>query len=79
LVCHSDIAAQETLNSAYDEAHKEMLEFTPGNDTRSKCLYCHQDVDLLQHSAGNLRKNVAVEVCDVCHGPNGPGKQFYQE
>jgi mono/diheme cytochrome c family protein len=32
----------------------------------------------VQGSAGNIRKQVDATLCAMCHGPAGPGNQFYQ-
>lgn len=83
LVCHSDIAEGESLNANYPEIHVKMLDYASGDDIQEKCIVCHSNTDLLQHSAANIRRNVDVEKCAVCHGKKGVAagkstKQFYQ-
>ena len=80
LSCHSEILTEESLDPSIPTAHNAMLPETPGETTQAKCVYCHTRTDILQHSAGNIRRNVAVATCDLCHGPSGPStKQYYQE
>lgn len=49
-----------------------------GKKTDKKCLYCHENTDLTEHSAGNLRRNVDVTLCYYCHAKGGIGKEFYK-
>lgn len=79
LSCHSDILEEGSLNPNIKAAHQAMIGHTPGASTEDKCVYCHASVDILQHSAGNIRKNVSAATCDVCHGPGGTGTQYYQK
>lgn len=79
LSCHSDILEESSLNPNIESAHQAMMDQTPGQTTEAKCVYCHASVDILQHSAGKIRKNVAAATCDVCHGPDGPGRQYFQK
>lgn len=79
LSCHSDILEETSLNPNIEPAHQAMLSATPGETTQAKCVYCHASTDLSQHSAGNLRKNVSAATCDLCHGPAGPGPQYFQQ
>jgi mono/diheme cytochrome c family protein len=57
-----------------------MFDFAPGKPRDDKqCIWCHKTVDLVQGSADNMiRKQVDPTLCAVCHGPDGPGKPFYQ-
>lgn len=81
--CHADILTQKSLNPSIPNAHVAMLPFTPGNRDR-KCVWCHRSVDLVQGSTllgkskSNLRKGVNMTLCTLCHGPSGPGNQFFQ-
>ncbi len=81
--CHADILTQKSLNPSIPNAHVAMLPFTPGNRDR-KCVWCHRSVDLVQGSTrfgkskSNLRKGVNMILCTLCHGPSGPGNQFFQ-
>jgi cytochrome c553 len=61
-----------------------MIVFTPGIKDDDKCVWCHRSVDLTrgtqrrENSSGTLRKHVDVALCALCHGPSGPGIQFYK-
>jgi len=85
--CHADIPKAQSLNlSIALAAHVAMFDFAPGKPGDDKqCVWCHQTVDLVEGSAGNLRKQVDATLCAMCHGPidrNGPSgktvKKFYQ-
>jgi hypothetical protein len=84
--CHADIPKAESLKpSVAPAAHVAMFDFAPGKPGDDKqCIWCHRTVDLVQGSAGSLRKQVDATLCTLCHGPsdrNGPSglvKQFYQ-
>ncbi len=78
LECHAAIPSATSLDPTIEAAHPVMLSSTPGEDTEEKCVFCHRSVDLLQFSAGNLRRHVAATLCSVCHGPAGPSRQLYQ-
>lgn len=74
--CHSSVLKGTELDSSVTSAHATMIQHVPNG----RCTYCHSTVDLLQGSAGNLRRQVSVTTCDACHGPNGPStKQYYQK
>ena len=84
--CHADIAKAQSLEPTIPAAHVAMFDFAPGKPGDDKqCIWCHRTVDLVQGSAGNLRKQVDATLCAMCHGPidrNGPSgktvKKFYQ-
>jgi hypothetical protein len=83
--CHADIPKAQSLEPSIPAAHVAMLDFAPGKPADDKqCRWCHLSVDLVQGSAGNLRKQVDATLCTLCHAPldgNGPPgtvKQFYQ-
>ena len=85
--CHADIPKAQSLNPSIAlAAHVAMFDFAPGKPGDDKqCVWCHQTVDLVEGSAGNLRKQVDATLCAMCHGPidrNGPSgktvKKFYQ-
>ena len=78
LDCHAAIPSATSLDPTIEAAHPVMLSSTPGEDTEEKCVFCHRSVDLLQFSAGNLRRHVDVTLCSVCHGPAGPSRQLSQ-
>ena len=77
--CHADIRNAQSLDPSIPNVHVAMFDFAsgkPGDD--KQCIWCHRTVDLVQGSAGNIRKQVDATLCTMCHGPAGPGKQFYQ-
>jgi len=83
--CHADIRTRVSLNPGIPDAHVAMLPFSagePGDDLQ--CAWCHRTVDLIQAAAtpvdarASLRKHVDARMCALCHGPAGPGTQFYQ-
>ena len=76
--CHKSILSEQSLNPSFSTAHVIMLPQTPGENTDVKCRWCHQTVDLRQKSAGNLRRQVDVTLCALCHGSFGVETQFYQ-
>lgn len=84
LDCHADILSAQSLDPEILNAHLAMIPFAPGEDDKDTCVVCHRTVDLEQavqsaeKSKGNLRRHVNVTFCTMCHGPAGPGKQFYQ-
>lgn len=83
--CHADIHTGQSLDPMIPDAHVAMLPFAPGRTNSDKqCAWCHRSVDLVQAAGSaftlenNLRKRVDARTCTLCHGPAGPGKQFYQ-
>lgn len=78
LECHAAVTNATSLDPVIEAAHPVMLSSTPGEDTEDKCVFCHRSVDLQQFSAGNLRRQVDVTLCSVCHGPSTPSRQLYQ-
>lgn len=85
LACHGDIMKRTTLNPRIKEAHAAMIPFLPDYDTKigvtnATCASCHAKVDVVQHSAALIRKNVDVGSCEGCHGRSGPAnKKFYAD
>lgn len=80
--CHGDMTSETTLNPNIQGIHPHMMPFTPGYEgkiTNELCVTCHTNVDFVEESAGNLRRNVAVEQCVPCHTPAGPGKELYRQ
>jgi len=82
--CHADIRNGQSLDPLIPNVHVAMFDFAPGKPGDDKqCIWCHRTVDLVQGSAGNIRKQVDATLCAMCHGPfdrNGPSgtvKQFY--
>jgi hypothetical protein len=86
LECHAGILSEQSLDTEIEPAHIAMFDFAPGKPGDNKqCIWCHQTVDLVQGSAGSLRKQVDATLCAMCHGTidrNGPSggtvKKFYQ-
>jgi hypothetical protein len=84
--CHADIRNAQSLDPSIPAAHVAMFDFAPGKPGDDKqCAWCHRTVDLVQGSAGDIRKQVDATLCAMCHGPidrNGPSgkmvKKFYQ-
>ncbi len=77
--CHADIRNAQSLQPSIPNVHVAMFDFAPGKPGDDKqCIWCHKTVDLVQGSAGNLRKQVDATLCTMCHGPAGPGKPFHQ-
>jgi cytochrome c5 len=83
--CHAAVHSRETLDPNIPSAHVAMFDFAPGKPgDKKQCVWCHRSVDLTQatqsegKSKGNLRRRVDMAVCGLCHGPSGPGPQFYQ-
>ncbi len=78
--CHVGILVEESLDPSILTAHTSMLFETPGEKDNEKCGWCHRTVDLVQGSAGNLRKQVKADLCAVCHGDDfGEAKRYYQK
>jgi hypothetical protein len=91
--CHASIPQAQSLESSIaPAAHVAMFDFAPGKPGDDKqCIWCHRTVDLVQGSAGNLRKQVDATLCTLCHGApprevinnkeperSATAKQFYQ-
>lgn len=83
LGCHGDIMKRTTLNRKIKDAHAAMVPFAPGYDSRKGvtnevCVSCHEQSDLVQQSAAQIRRNVSVDLCLACHGKSGPAsRKFY--
>lgn len=82
LSCHAGVLTEETRDPRILSFHQAMMPFTPGynpahgpND--KVCVQCHRFVDVVQDSAGALRKQVDPALCALCHGPSGPGPVYY--
>ena len=83
--CHGDVHSAQSMDPAIPAAHVAMFPFAPGKPGDDKqCIWCHRSVDLTagtqreEKADGNLRKRVDIVACVLCHGPQGPGTQFYQ-
>ncbi len=82
--CHEGILSRVSLDRNKEDvhnipAHIATIEYEVGKKTDKRCIYCHENTDVLTHSAEAIRQNVDPELCANCHGPKGPGKQFYQD
>ena len=75
LDCHADILSAQSLDPSISNVHVAMFDFAagkPGDD--KQCIWCHRTVDLAQgtqskeKSRGNLRRQVDVTLCTLCHG-----------
>ncbi len=83
LKCHADVMKRRTSNAKIKDAHAAMVPFAPGYNakagaTNEVCVSCHANVDVLQHSAAQIRKEVSVTICAGCHNAAGPSsKKFY--
>lgn len=81
-VCHADVHSRQSLDPSIPAAHVAMLPFKVGRT--QDCVWCHVTVDLTQgtQSQGRykriLRRYTDPTLCTLCHGPAGPGKQFYE-
>jgi hypothetical protein len=75
--CHGTMASETSLEPNIPAAHKVMMPFVPGVSDNDKCLHCHPTVDLVEQSAGALRRQVNPELCAACHSSRGPGLPFY--
>jgi hypothetical protein len=75
LGCHADKLTESSLSSSILGFHQRKLSVTdagapviPGATPDAKCVYCHKKVDLSPNrSAGNIRRNVDVKLCTMCH------------
>jgi cytochrome c553 len=77
--CHEDILSEQSLDPSIPNTHVAMIPFAPGEKDEETCVVCHRTVDLVQGSAGNIRKQVDATFCTMCHGPAGPATKFYQK
>lgn len=83
LSCHAGVLEESTRDPRVLSFHQAMMPYTPGYNpahgpNNEVCVQCHRFVDLEMDSAGALRKQVDPALCALCHGPSGPGPQFYQ-
>jgi hypothetical protein len=84
--CHEGILSENSRDPNIPVAHESMFGFAPGKPGDDKqCIWCHRTVDLVQGSAGNIRKQVDATLCAMCHAgrpnpddPNSEIKKFYQ-
>jgi hypothetical protein len=81
--CHKGLLKETSLDSSVMTFHiRKVLDPDIskyfGKTTNKKCLYCHENTDLIEHSVGNLRRNVDVLLCYYCHTKGIFGKEFYK-
>ncbi len=83
--CHADVHNRQSLDPSIPAAHVAMLPFAVGKaGDDEQCVWCHPTVDLTQgmqsqgRYKGNLGRYTDSSLCTLCHGPAGPGKQFYE-
>ena len=81
--CHRNKLKETSLDSSIMTFHVLKVldpQFSKyfGKTNDKKCVYCHKDTDLVEYSAGNLRKNVDVSICYYCHTKGSIGKEFYK-
>jgi len=81
--CHRNKLKETSLDSSIMTFHVLKVldpQFSKffGKTNDKKCVYCHKNTDLLEYSAGSLRKNVAVSICYYCHIKGSVGKEFYK-
>jgi len=83
--CHADVHSRQSLDPAIPAAHVAMLPFAVGEaGDDEQCVWCHVTVDLTQgtQSQGRYKRTLHrytdPTLCTLCHGPAGPGKQFYE-
>jgi hypothetical protein len=75
LKCHGDVMERETLDPAILSAHPlkvrvlAELAYYPAEPvvTSELCLFCHWGVDFDEFSVADVRRNVEVEFCAICH------------
>lgn len=78
--CHGNMMGESSLRSDIRGIHPRMMRYVREDSiTNETCRHCHQSVDFMEVSAGNIRKQVAIEKCAECHSPHGPGKPLYIE
>jgi hypothetical protein len=76
LACHRDLLRARTLNRRIPDIHRAMIRALRVKAKRS-CTFCHHGVDFDHESAGNIRRQVDVEQCAVCHQRGGEAKVLY--
>lgn len=84
LKCHGNMLWEQSLDAKVEAIHPKMIKYvlpeTGENEiTSTTCRYCHRSVDFLESSAGNIRKQVASNICADCHAPGGGAKVLYVE
>jgi hypothetical protein len=67
---------EQSLSPEVPGIHPVMVPLL-GDVSSATCVRCHTSVDLDSRSAGNIRRNVRVEKCVLCHSVGYPGQQYY--
>jgi hypothetical protein len=71
LHCHADVLHRVTRDARYPDIHRRMVPFTGtfrGSVRNEDCTFCHRTVEFGgDHSAANLRRQVAASSCAGCH------------
>ncbi|MEW6744940.1 MAG: hypothetical protein AB1486_19475 [Planctomycetota bacterium] len=83
ILCHGDMTDETTLSDSVPGIHPRMCPYVYQaagalEISNEVCMYCHESVDLLGGSAGNLCKQVEASICQSCHTVAGPGRELYQ-
>ena len=74
--CHVDKTREVILAPGIPSLHSlKNRMFSRGG--RSSCTVCHTGADLVDYSAGSLRKQVSPEFCAQCHGALGTGTRLF--
>jgi hypothetical protein len=76
LSCHAEVLNEQTLSPEVPGIHPVMVSVL-GEVANTTCVECHTSVDLDGGSAGNVRRNVRVEKCALCHSVGYPGRKYY--
>ena len=81
--CHGSMQHETTLSESVGGVHLVKMPWLLQTSGESQinnqlCLHCHPTVDLLGKSAGNLRRQVDVDICRGCHTSAGPGRELYK-
>ena len=82
LMCHGNKLCAKSLSANVPDIHVKMMKYVfhatgDRGVTNNTCQHCHKEVDFHEGSAAGIRKQVAAQGCDDCHGPKGPGKPLY--
>jgi hypothetical protein len=77
LSCHADVLNEQSLDPAVGGIHPVMVPVL-GDISNATCIRCHTSVDFDSGSAGDIRRNVGVDKCTLCHRTAILGKQYYE-
>ena len=81
--CHGNMLHETTLSEDVGGVHLVKMPWLLQTSGQAEinnqlCLHCHPTVDLLEKSAGNIRRQVDVDICRGCHTSAGPGRELYK-